>query len=130
MIRMNASRNTIGALLLAVATAAPAIGLSGAAGDAVAQLEIGTGGPTGLDMNIAADGLLQQPIAAGATLDMSAAEAARNARREYGGKVLSVSRVGSGEHAHYTVKLLSDGNVRIVRMPPEQEGNTNARAAD
>lgn len=42
----------------------------------------------------------------------SAAEAVREARERYGGKVLSVTREGD----YYRVKLIHNGNLRIVRI--------------
>lgn len=44
--------------------------------------------------------------------DKTPAEAAREARERYGGKVLAVSRDGDG----YRVKLIKQGNVRVVRI--------------
>lgn len=46
----------------------------------------------------------------------TAADAAREARREYGGKVLSVTREENGRQAYYRVKLLDNGHVRVVRI--------------
>lgn len=44
------------------------------------------------------------------------AEAALIASRETGGRVLAVHLVGAGPGAHYRVRLLLDGQVRIVRV--------------
>ncbi|MEQ8797906.1 MAG: hypothetical protein RLO53_13105 [Salinisphaeraceae bacterium] len=44
--------------------------------------------------------------------DKTPAEAAREARERYGGKVLAVNRDGDG----YRVKLIKQGNVRVVRI--------------
>lgn len=44
------------------------------------------------------------------------AEAAVIARRETGGRVLAVHLVGAGPGAHYRVRLLVDGQIRIVRV--------------
>ncbi len=47
-----------------------------------------------------------------------AEQAARSAKRRYGGKVLSVQRVDAENGTtYYEVKLLSNGTVRVVRMP-------------
>lgn len=44
--------------------------------------------------------------------DLTASEAARTAQGQYGGRVLSVDPAGHG----YRVKLLIDGEVRIVHI--------------
>lgn len=128
MITMSAPRSIIAAVLLAGSSAAPAVGLAEGVGpvtlpDANPALTAGT------STTIAAEELIPQTIEGDTSLEMSAAEAVRKARDAYEGKVLSVSRVGTGADAHYKVMLLSDGNVHIVRIPL-QEGNTNARPAD
>jgi hypothetical protein len=51
----------------------------------------------------------QQRLSAG---DLTAAEAARIAQSQYGGRVLSVDPAGNG----FRVKLLIDGEVRIVHI--------------
>jgi len=62
--------------------------------------------------------LLWQVAAAAEDERLSEAEAAERARAEHGGKVLSVNLVrGEGGEAHYRVKLLQDGSVRVVRVP-------------
>lgn len=43
-------------------------------------------------------------------------EAARQAQQRYGGRVLSVELVRAGA-PYYRVKLLRNGNVRVVRIP-------------
>lgn len=71
---------------------------------------------------------LARPIDGGSSYDfriivaqaglISADTAARRAQSRYGGKVLSVRlvRKGQGAAPFYRVKLLSDGNVRVVRI--------------
>ncbi len=52
---------------------------------------------------------------------VSPQEAARKAKARYGGKVLSVDLKRSKEGAaYYRVKLLSEGNVRVVRISAEK----------
>jgi hypothetical protein len=46
-------------------------------------------------------------------------EAARQAQERYGGRVLSVELVRAGT-PYYRVKLLRNGNVRVVRIPAGQ----------
>lgn len=85
-------------------------------------------GPAGLLPSVALDALL--PGVAGDRLaqsnliprlgddrsrgrpDKTPAEAAREARERYGGKVLAVNRDGDG----YRVKLIKQGNIRVVRI--------------
>lgn len=47
---------------------------------------------------------------------ISPGEAARRARQRYGGRVLGVELARDGA-PYYRVKLLRDGNVRVVRIP-------------
>lgn len=46
---------------------------------------------------------------------ISPAQAAERARKQHGGKVLSVDLVRGG--AQYRVKIIHNGNVRVVRVP-------------
>lgn len=48
------------------------------------------------------------------TPQVSPAQAAQKARQRYGGKVLSVDLVPGG---NYRVKIIDNGNVRVVRVP-------------
>lgn len=118
MAAMRTIRNTIATALLVTGSAASAAGLvnHGAAMTSVAdigvQAQIDIETPLG-----AANHLIQQTRASGDVPDMTAAEAARKARRQFGGKVLSVSQAGSGQDVHFNVRLLKDGNVRVVRIP-------------
>lgn len=67
----------------------------------------GPGGPFGSDM-LPPTGLVDHRAR------LSAGDAARQAQRQYGGgKVLSVDPSGDG----YRVKLLRDGDVRVVFVP-------------
>ena len=51
------------------------------------------------------------------TQEISAEEAARRAKEQYGGKVLSSRLVDpSDQPAYFRVKLISDGTVRVVRI--------------
>lgn len=48
---------------------------------------------------------------------ISAEEAARRAKEQYGGKVLSSRLVDPGDQpSYFRVKLISDGTVRVVRI--------------
>ncbi len=52
---------------------------------------------------------------------ISAEEAGRLAKEQYGGRVLSVDLVTQqGEDAYYRVKLISEGTVRVVRVAAER----------
>lgn len=53
-------------------------------------------------------------------VNVSAAQAARAARREYGGKVLGVILEAQDQSPYYQVKLLSGGQVRVVRVTAHQ----------
>lgn len=128
MITMSAKPSIIAAVLLAGSSAASAVGLSEGVGP-VTLPDANPGLTAGSGTTIATEELIPQTVDAGRSLEMSAAEAVRQAREAYGGKVLSVTQVGTGANAHYRIMLLSDGNVHIVRIPP-QEGNTDARPAD
>jgi len=48
---------------------------------------------------------------------ISPAQAAQRARQEYGGKVLSVDLERNGADPQYRVKIIENGNVRVVRVP-------------
>jgi len=49
--------------------------------------------------------------------EITAEEAARRAKAQYGGKVLSSRLVDPGDGpAYYRVKLISEGTVRVVRI--------------
>ena len=49
--------------------------------------------------------------------EISAEEAARRAKEQYGGKVLSSRLVDPGDQpSYFRVKLISDGTVRVVRI--------------
>lgn len=48
---------------------------------------------------------------------ISAAQAAEKARKEYGGKVLRVSRSHAKGRMYYVVKLVNHGRVHSVRIP-------------
>lgn len=61
---------------------------------------------------------------------MDADEAANKARKQYGGAVLSVHRVYAIGDPHYRIKLLDNGKVRVVRIPPEDKNTTDARTTD
>lgn len=50
------------------------------------------------------------------TINVSPAEAARAARRDYGGRILSVVLVTGAETPYYRVRLLSDGQLRVVHV--------------
>ena len=57
------------------------------------------------------------PVLLVQTATISSDEAARRAKEEYGGRVLSVDLVDQpGESAYYRVKLISGGTVRVVRI--------------
>lgn len=99
-----------------------AAGLLAAATLPVQALGLGDGGllaGAGIDLDIgvgieagaAGDGL--GPALPRQGEGKTAAQAAREARERYGGRVLSVSKSGNG----YRVKLLEDGNVRVVTIP-------------
>lgn len=49
-------------------------------------------------------------------INVSAAQAARAARHEYGGKVLAVRLEANGKAPYYRVKLLSGGRVQVVHV--------------
>ena len=52
---------------------------------------------------------------------LTADQAARKAREQYGGRVLSVRlEEPQGQSPFYRVKLISDGNVRVVEIPAER----------
>lgn len=53
-------------------------------------------------------------------INVSAAQAARAARHEYGGKVLSVILAANDDTPYYQVKLLSSGQVRVVHVTAHQ----------
>ena len=48
---------------------------------------------------------------------ISPAQAAALAREQYGGKVLSVNLERHGARPQYRVKIIENGNVRVVRVP-------------
>ncbi len=48
---------------------------------------------------------------------ISPAEAAQRARQKHGGKVLSVYLERNGARPQYRVKIIDNGNVRVVRVP-------------
>lgn len=48
---------------------------------------------------------------------ISPAEAAQQAREQHGGKVLSVDLERGGSAPQYRVKIIDNGNVRVVRVP-------------
>jgi hypothetical protein len=51
------------------------------------------------------------------TQGITAEEAARRAKEQYGGKVLSSRLVDPGDQpAYFRVKLISEGTVRVVRI--------------
>lgn len=131
MTTMTVIRRIIASLVLAAAATTVAAGASSA--DTSPSLPVVDSGehPDAHRLAAAQGGLIAQVFDGGEPLQMSAAEAASKARDEYGGKVLSVSQVGTGVDAHYNIRLLNDGNVRIVRIPPkEQQGDNGARATD
>lgn len=51
---------------------------------------------------------------------MTADEAADRARARYGGRVLSVRSSGDGGSRSYEVKLLNEGQVRVVRIDADR----------
>lgn len=109
-------RSLVAVVLLATASVASGTSVPHAAGAASEPAMIGEGrvSSDGLAGG-ARNGLVHRVADDGS--DKSAAEAARQARREHGGKVLSVTRKGDSDNAHYRVKLLNNGNVRVVRIP-------------
>lgn len=54
-------------------------------------------------------------------VDISAAQAGHAARKQYGGKVLSVTLETGSSAKYYRVKLLSGGQVRVVRISADRE---------
>jgi|GEM_PF-6426805 len=57
----------------------------------------------------------RQPDAA-VSINVSAAQAARNAHEEYGGRILNVTLNKDNEPPYYRVKLLRNGHVRVVHI--------------
>lgn len=94
---------TFGGCILAAA-------LTGGTLPAAAALPVGDAGDLPVPAPLPENGIRQPRI--------SAAQAAAQARREYGGRVLDVS-LERGARPHYRVKLLKDGNVRSVRVPAD-----------
>lgn len=58
-----------------------------------------------------------RPAKARAAARISPAEAAQQAREQHGGKVLSVDLERGGSDPQYRVKIIDNGNVRVVRVP-------------
>lgn len=50
------------------------------------------------------------------TINVTAAQAARAARLEYGGRILAVILVTDAESPYYRIKLLGNGQLRVVRV--------------
>lgn len=50
---------------------------------------------------------------------ISPAQAAQRAREQHGGKVLSVDLERNGARPQYRVKIIENGNVRVVRVPAD-----------
>src|SRR5699024_9694757 len=99
-----------GALLLGMVACLPA-----AAGTVTASTPAGSGSEAAT--RIAANDSKKAPDTKQVVpINVSAAQAARAARHEYGGKVLGV-RLEAGDKApYYRVRLLSGGRVQVVHV--------------
>lgn len=58
-----------------------------------------------------------RPAKANTPARISPAEAAQQAREQHGGKVLSVDLERGDSAPQYRVKIIDNGNVRVVRVP-------------
>ncbi|MES1944658.1 hypothetical protein PC39_11102 [Salinisphaera sp. PC39] len=96
--------------------------LAGGTAAAAPPLNPGGGNGGGLGDRLPQGPLIEQPDRERPELRreprISPAQAAAEARREHGGKVLDV-HLERGARPHYRVKLLKDGNVRSVRVPAD-----------
>lgn len=117
MSNMTPKRSIMAAALLATVAATPAVGSPAVAEAVSPALSAGVRADTGGLDTAGRSGLVHRVDNERGGSGKSPAEAAREARREHGGKVLSVSREGGGKQAHYRVKLIDNGNVRVVRIP-------------
>lgn len=97
------SMKTLGGCILAAA-------LTGGMSPAAAALPVGDAGDLPVPAPLPRNDIRQPRL--------SPTQAAAQARREYGGRVLDVS-LERGARPYYRVKLLKDGNVRNVRVPAE-----------
>ncbi|MEN8174874.1 MAG: hypothetical protein ABFS23_03870 [Pseudomonadota bacterium] len=79
-----------------------------------------------LAMNLAMPVMLS---AAPPSAEDAAARAARSARENYGGRVLSVTpeRGDAQQPPGYRVKLLREGEVRIIRVPSRNDKGSKGR---